>query len=382
MTMPAAGNSASKKASTSTTETVNVASGQLLLRQNNVHIKDPEAEIRGDQLIKHAKQIVKGARYSIMPPETAEELLRISRKHESSNELTWLVNVWGILLNKSRWVEADDGMDQEAAVDWIEKAWEKDYLQCNWQGDFNVEIVPELELGDLTIKAAAETIPKLKTPRPDLTYGLEEAAFTEAERRINFAYRCRVMSNLDHAFFAVEAKSFSAPIGLAELQCARAGACMVSLTREFNEVSYTSKKAAAGKIQVPFSSTNAESQDHGDLASASTLREPFQASEISYRVDEESIAFTLAITPGKALLYVNWAEEKDFGPDKGTGVYYHMHIVGSYDLDDTARWIELRHDIDNVLDWGVGKRKRQLCSTCAKRVEGSSKKSSKRQRTG
>jgi len=129
--MPPKAGSAESKTTTTASDNLNVAQTRYILGQNHIYIEDDEAEQRGAGLIKKAREIIKGGRKSDMNIEVTDELRRVSRKHKSDNELTWLVNVWAILLNNTRWAKADDGINDGEAIEWIEQAWEKDHLKCN-----------------------------------------------------------------------------------------------------------------------------------------------------------------------------------------------------------------------------------------------------------
>jgi hypothetical protein len=371
--MPQKAGSAESKTTTIASDNSNVAQTRYILSQNHIYIEDEEAERRGAGLIKKAREIIKGGRKSDMDIEVAEDLRRVSRKHKSDNELTWLVNVWAILLNDTRWAKADDGMNDEEAIEWIEQAWEKDRLKCNWSADFVTNSIPPLELGgDPTLEAFAEQV-KVKNPKPDLTYGLREEAFTELERQINFSHKARLSVNLDHPFFIVEAKSADGPIAAAENQDARAGAAMTYFKRMFNQAA-----------------NNSGSEDAANQYSTSSRPPPNDTPAVTTSAptsvpipDETSFTFSLAIDPTIARMFVNWAEYKPRPPSSlpntKPAVYYHMHLLSDYLLSDTAHWVALHHDINNVLDWGVGKRKREIKGLCEMIAEGGGK-GRKRQR--
>ena len=218
------------------------------LQRNNILIDDLDAEQRGGEIIRKANKIIKGPRNSSMTMETAEELRRLARKHKADTELTFLVKIWGVLLSDERWARVtDDTIDDNDAKEWLEhRAWEQDYLKCQYNADFEKGAIPPLVLDpqqeDL-LKSLGAEIGRVANPKPDLTYSLEQKAFTDNEQRINHSLKARLCINLDHAFFVVEAKSGGASIGDGENQAARAGCAMNSLKRNFNQ-------AAAGASDV------------------------------------------------------------------------------------------------------------------------------------
>lgn len=89
---------------------------RTLLQRNNIYVENDDAEKRGAQVYQKARNIVNGARKSIMTSETAEKLRLLTKKHETDNELTWLVNVWGVLLNDARWAQADDDLNAQEHI--------------------------------------------------------------------------------------------------------------------------------------------------------------------------------------------------------------------------------------------------------------------------
>ena len=95
--------------------------------------------------------------------------------------------------------------------------------------------------------------------------------------------------------------------------------------------------------------------------------------ELPTGADLESIAFSLAIIPSLAHLWVHWVEIKSTPPEnhgesmkwgdhKVQSVAYHMNLVGSYDFQSWHRddFALLRRDIESVLDWGTPKRKHEV----------------------
>ena len=219
----------------------------------------------------------------------------------------------------------------DAPGDWIERAWDKDFLRGHWGSDFNRQSVPDIKTNSKVDKELLASLPRVENPRPDLSYGLKEGAFTSTEQKINDTYgRYSMLSpDLFHAFFIVEAKGCDGNIGDAENQCCRGGAAMVNATRLFN-------RQADREVLPPLGP------------------------------DTNSIAFSLALVPDKAHLFVHWAECKSQEPEE---VVYHMNRIGGYDPSEAEPVNRLRHHINNILDWGVLKRKAEIKETC-KKIEG------------
>ena len=289
-----------------------------------------------------------------------------AKKYQNRNELTFLTNIWKKFLNDedTRFVKTTaegELEDREEAIRWIETAWEKDHLSCNWGADFKRDWVSKLRNLDASMEFHTEKIPRVKNPRPDLTYGLSEAGFSKVEQNINDDHGAGLSVETFHPFFIVEAKIGERPIDEAELQCARGGAAMLRLKRKFDmlaEGTYDDEEVKQGQKK---SGNHQETPIH------------------HYQVDTKSFVFSLALVPRSATMFVHWAEEA-FAQD-GTLVTtnWHANHVAEYFLRDGAPWIELHRDIDNVLDWGTLTRKQELRDLCKKIHE--HEQSNKRQKT-
>lgn len=199
----------------------------------------------------------------------------------------------------------------------------KTFLRSNWNANFDRGVLPLLDKpkNDRTLN---ELLAKwrIETPRPDIAYGLKKEAFTHDEQFINSSCAAsQISQHLYHTFFLVEAKSVkNSLIDEAENQCCRSGASMVNARRIFN--------AEAGEISSP-------------------------------GADLTSIAFSLALTPSFGNLFVHWAEVLD--DDK---TIFHMSFIVSYPLRMRSGIVDMKHDIDNILDWGTLRRKNELKQVC------------------
>ena len=75
------------------------------------------------------------------------------------------------------------------------------------------------------------------------------------------------------------------------------------------------------------------------------------------QLDARSFVFSIAMVPGQVELYVHCAEPPT-PPSKA--VNFHMHKLNTYSLDKGPDLAELRHDVNNVLDWGVVERRNYI----------------------
>lgn len=245
--------------------------------------------------------------------------------------------------------------DEEGAIRWIETAWKKDHLRCNWNADFTRGSVPPLINLDPVLKIHTEKAPRVKNPKPDLTYGLLQAAFSKNEQDINDEHGADLSVGIVHPFFVVEAKIAERSPAEAENQYARGGAAMVRLKRKFNslaEGTYKDKEAQHG--------------EDGDHLAGQMSHNKEEVPIDHYRTDTKSFAFSLALIPQFATMLLHWAEEAFSKEGKLLTINWHAAHVAQYLLRDSAPWIELHRDIDNVLDWGTLTRKQELKELCNK----------------
>ena len=73
--------------------------------------------------------------------------------------------------------------------------------------------------------------------------------------------------------------------------------------------------------------------------------------------DPQCIAYSLAVTPSSAEMFVHWAEVRG-----EADVIFHMNFLKDYSLKDhnCEGFANLRHDIDTVLDWGTLQSKQKI----------------------
>ena len=266
---------------------------------------------------------------------------------------------------------ADGELENEKeAIEWIETAWKKDHLRCNFNADFTRGSVPPLVILDPILRGVAEHAPKVKNPKPDLTYGLLQGAFSDHEQRVNDNNGAGLSIDMVHPFFIVEAKSTEKPIDEAENQCARGGAAMVRLKRKFDEL-------AEGTFK-DYQSQQGKDNDVNDQANQ-TSQNKEKISIDHYRTDTKSFTFSLALVPRNARMFVHWAEEAYSKEGQLLTINWHANEIHTYNLKFPEPWIELHRDMDNVLDWGTLTRKQELKALCNKILE--REQSNKRQKT-
>ena len=71
--------------------------------------------------------------------------------------------------------------------------------------------------------------------------------------------------------------------------------------------------------------------------------------------DLDSWCFVFAVNPKAAEMLVHWAEEQS-----PTVTHWHIHTLCEYSMSKSEDLIELHRHIDNVLDWGISDRKKDI----------------------
>ncbi|KAL8910880.1 MAG: hypothetical protein Q9171_003879 [Xanthocarpia ochracea] len=328
---------------TSKEEKMSVNAIRDLLERNGLLINDPDAAVRGAAVIKKAKDIMDQKRHSRMEDEEAEDVKETMEYYSTVNEKTMLVNLWQLLVNKTRFVKKvrDDGTqvmltaeEEEAAARWIEKAWRKDsHLVCKYDADFRADTIPEISRsGDPVLDTLLEQVPRVDKPKPDIAMGIDKKAFSRPVLEILEQYARSVTSSQFVTFFATEAKGHDGTIGMATTQCCRVGSAMSKYSLDF-------WKATDGFLEVE------------QPAHATAYPKPIK----------ESISFTLALTPELAKMNVHWAEETQ--PMAQT---WHQAELRTYHMKVLDNIRQLRLDLDNIFDWGCGSRMKKITEQAEK----------------
>ena len=163
----------------------------------------------------------------------------------------------------------------------------------------------------------------LSTCRWRVIAGYSRDCFPESLRAVHVKFNgCTELSKgIMHTFFVVEAKS-DGDFQEGVTQACRNGAAMVKAHRDL--------KAHAKRNVAPASQSFA---------------------------DDSTMAYSMVLCPQIATMYVHWAEVY---LDR---IIYHMHLAASYAIEEKENIEKLRAAINNVLDWGLGERKRTIEAT-------------------
>lgn len=276
------------------------------------YIEDSAAKTRHADFLEEVERLTNGDRHSAMRPESVEKAKSTYDKYKKSNEPTFFSEFWRKLLNE----QFTPNNKENVAL-----------LPSEWMSEHIVGSRDQVFLSTCVVATTdatdAEKLNRTKTgmlalPQPDILYGLHLTDWCSAEQAAIIKAYGRY-TNLSHdlvlPWFIVEAKGLSGNVEEGINQAARAGAVLNASWRHLDTVLGT----------PPLITTGADNRSH---------------------------VFSLAMSTTEGRMSVHWAEVKD-----GRVVKFHTHFLRSYPMWDSKSWAILRHDIDNVLEWGLLKRK-------------------------
>lgn len=163
-----------------------------------------------------------------------------------------------------------------------------------------------------------------KTPKPDFVFGIDPKRniFTSQEQTINDLQKstASIVGGLQYPFFLIEWKSCSTGgnIFFAETQLARSGAAIVSSMVKF----YRRAKPSISNEELL----------------------------------QKTLCFSSAVDSFQSRIYVHWWDKSGNSDD------WHMHLVEHLGFQDRdpEHFRQYRRIIDNILEWGLGKRLQQI----------------------
>ena len=300
------------------------------LKLNGIQLDNEEglATAKGGNIVKHAKNLISGERLSPRNKKMLNDFASKLKKHETKNETTFIHMMWWILVDKQRSVKAD-GYDPAAGDHYVlRREWENDHLGYCLDQEFTRGYLPELDTkGELGLEKLLENQTGMSNPKPDIAYGLDATAFVDVGLIANTLHRdlAQISRGILYPFFLIEFKSYQGLLAEAVNQAQRGGAV---LTNTMN-----------------------------------LLKERAGISEHGEEFDLGSFAFSLAMNPYNATMYVHWRELRYEG-DK-TKIIHHTHSLEGYALNNSDSVDKLRIAVNNILDWGVGERKTWLLGMLA-----------------
>ena len=300
------------------------------LKLNGIQLDNEEAlaTAKGRNIVKDAKDLITGERLSPQNKKMLENFASRLKKHETKNETTFIHMMWWILVDKQRSVKAE-GYDPAAGDDYVlRREWENDHLGYCLDQEFTRGYLPELNTkGELGLERLLENQTGMSNPKPDIAYGLDATAFVDVGLIANTLHRdlAQISRGILYPFFLIEFKSYQGLPAEAVNQAQRGGAVLTS--------------------------------------TMNLLKERAGILEHDQEYDLSSFAFSLAMNPYNATMFVHWRELRH--EEDKTKVIHHTHSLEGYALNNLDSVDKLRIAVNNILDWGVGERKTWLLGMLA-----------------
>jgi len=314
---------------TTRTSTIDPAKQERVLHYNGLELNPgPALETElAKEVMNAAKNLLNDPRDTVMKRKDVEEFSEERLDQQYSNESTFVDAIWHILIRKTRHVKEQPPTNQlKTDQEWMVRKFKTDGLRHKVNQKFESKTVPVTDAhGEKQLTKFLRKLPNIKTPMPDLAYGLRLDAFSDREERITFELRKISMISPDmvYPFLIFEFKSGKGLLDEAKMQACRGGAAMVYSMRQLRE-----------KAGLP---NDNDKEDVGRMA------------------------FSVAMTTDRANIYVHWAHSSS-----DNKVTYYMAKVVGFDLEDDDVIPTLRSCINNILDWGVLTRKNYIKSILAK----------------
>ncbi|KAL8716665.1 MAG: hypothetical protein Q9225_006026 [Loekoesia sp. 1 TL-2023] len=334
-----------KSATSKTTSKLSGKAGVVreILELNGLFVDDSAARETGAKVLESSELLVQSPRHSVLTKEQLDKMDEVRRDYAKRNEATFTQKFFGVFRSISREVQRDPGDQGElhVPVDWEAREWDQDGLDENNSRVFRTGAVPKVIPANENQKVILEDLPKVSNPCPDIIYGYQiKKHFTPEERIVNARYSdvTEISEGIAHPFFAVESKT-SGDFAKAVNQACRGGAAMVQAHRKFKALLENTKPKTNDKAADQVLNKAAGDKPMGD---------------------ETTTAYTLVLMPHLAEIYVHWAEASK------NQITYQMHCVGAYAITFKKNLKECRAAVNNILDWGLGARSKDVKDTLKK----------------
>ena len=284
-------------------------------------IDDRDSAKRCPGLLEQARAVIDGLRNSAKSTDSVERAIDEHNLQSTRNEATFMSKMWRHMIREVREVRITSKEGENDKSEWVTQTWRHDHLDHNLDADFQSSSIPVLDVGNdpKRMNLYLNANPKVKNPKPDMTFGLLRSAFTEDQQHVNRRYSnyTELSQGLYHAFFVVEGKGSGGTMEQAKNQACRGAAAVVNAMKHLIAVS-----------------------NGGAVANG---------------VDPRLMAFSLAMVPTVVYINVHWAEVS------AKGTFFYMQTLERYFLENENDQKRIRHDVDNILDWGTLTRKNMVC---------------------
>ncbi|KAL8651105.1 MAG: hypothetical protein Q9210_003445, partial [Variospora velana] len=347
-----------KSSNTSTSKlSKHIEDVRQVLRLNDMPVEADAALQAYPEVMQYAQDLLEDPRHS--PPLTKERLGSIQKnrkKFSSRNETTFTRKFFGVFQSVERDVKEREG-DLQVPVGWVSRDWEEDGLDENDDKLFRAGCVPKIKTFNEAQKKLLQGLPSISKPQPDILYGYDKDSFTSDEDLVNASFLdiTSVSEGIFHPFFDVEVKTHG-DIQEAVSTACTGGATLVQAHRKLNALVSTTEQQGETPEQQG-ETTEQQGETPEQQGRGPSFNTPY--------ADMSTVAFSMVLSPGLATIYIHWAEVK------GQKITYHMHGAGGYAIQWDKGLKECHSAVNNILDWGLGQRRRAINEQLRKLYEAS-----------
>ena len=280
------------------------------LERNGMWFDDEDAFDKYPDLKDKIAAIITNAPRSTMADASAKKVLAAVKENYTQNEKTIFRKVQPLIVKLTRRVAGQENSEVSGGIEIVKREFKEDDLEVIEDCNFTKRLLP---LPDSIIN---DKEVGLTEPKPDFTYGIiEPKRIPKAEVHVpKHLLACLgVAPHMRYPFYVEEYKSAEEGIIKAEHQAMRDGATLVNARRKLNQAL----------------------EPDGWVSPAGA--------------DMDSFIFSCAWTPNLATIFVNWYEKTSDGEE----IFHMKRVTSTYRMNEKDDIKRMRHDIHNILDWGV-----------------------------
>ncbi|KAL8927278.1 MAG: hypothetical protein Q9208_002455 [Pyrenodesmia sp. 3 TL-2023] len=283
-----------------------------------------------DPAIKNAvHEILKKGPFKEMDSEQAERIVRNRNSWCGTNMTNEATGFFGFA--KDMFQDFYDIGESNGSGQWVTKKWPEQGLAYTYKTAFTKSAVPSLRCRDDSDEEAVERFPRIRCPRPSMTFGI---SFSYHEKWIHeiqwlgmHGYNVDISQWMWYPFLVVISPD-STP--RTETDAQRAGAVLIEVNREL--------QACAG------------------------MPDTFES-----EINTSNMVFSFSLDPGIASLRVHWARYREstkkgqawirqicgFDESSVNGIEYMSWRVADYFLCHKEDVKRFRHDLECILSWAT-----------------------------
>ncbi|KAL8797409.1 MAG: hypothetical protein Q9195_000564 [Heterodermia aff. obscurata] len=289
----------------------NVVTMLDILERHHYYLANEDVETQNQDFISIAAARVSEDRNSPMGPDQKRWVKESYALAHKRNEATFLATFWKDLITRTRTVKEWENSPRTP------KEWVADGVFGNYDQEFLKDCVDDIKSNNSNERLLLDAMPKVKTPKPDVVYGLLPEGWCSKEETdaiLRFARYSMPSYKLVAPWFLVEGKSYSGNMEEGEVQAMRGGAALNASFRRLDR--------EAGTV--------------------------FQGDGPGAR----SMVYSLVFGPMYARINIHWAHLQ-----AGEVAAYYTHRLMWYTMANQDAWEAVRSAVHNILDWGAKERK-------------------------